>query len=189
MATSEDGSPSLTVDEVVRLVVNIISAGFETSASLIAATMYHVLLDPDLWESVKRDPEVVPAVVEEGLRFANPVRGLPRETTRDTVLAGVEIPQGSRVIVSIASAARDETVFESAEQFDPARGDAGEHLGFGRWTHFCLGAPLARMEGRIAIECLAERLPGLRLAAGESLQDRGSNRIASVVNALRVEWS
>jgi cytochrome P450 len=187
-ATSEDGSPSLTTWEVVRLVTNILSAGFATSASLVAATMFHLLSEPERWERVKADRALIGAAIEEALRYDNVVRGVPRRATRDTVIADIPIPKGARVIVCQASAMRDESVFSDPQTFDMDRPDINRHFGFGRWTHLCLGAPLARLEAKVALECLADRLPGLRLAPGERLQHRRVNRIISVLSSMQVEW-
>ncbi len=187
-ARTEDGSPSLTTWEVVRLVTNILSAGFATSASLVASTMFHLLREPDRWERVKADRALIPAAIEEALRYDNVVRGLPRRATRDTVLADVAIPKGARVIACQASAMRDEAVFTDPQTFDMERPDLTQHFGFGRATHMCLGAPLARLEAKVALECLSDHLPGLRLPEGERLQNRRANRIISILSSMQVEW-
>jgi cytochrome P450 len=187
-ATSEDGTPSLTTWEVVRLVTNVLTAGFATSASLVATTVFHLLRTPERWERVKADRTLIPAAVEEALRYDNVVRGLPRRTTRDTVLANVAIPRGAKVIACQASAMRDEAVFADPQTFDLDRADLHQHFGFGRGTHMCLGAPLARLEATVALERLADRLPELRLADAERLQHRRMNRIISVLTSVQVEW-
>jgi cytochrome P450 len=188
-AVSDDGSPSLTTWEAVRLVVNVLSAGFETSASLIATTLFLLLDDLQRWERIRTEPSLIPAVVEETLRFENPVRGMRRHVTKDTVLAGVPIPKDAVVIVSFSAAMRDEDVFADPDTFDPTRADLGEHFGLGRWTHFCLGAPLVRMEAKVALEALVARIPDLHLAAGESLDDRQPSRIVSALRTVHVEWN
>jgi cytochrome P450 len=187
-ATADDGSPSLTTWETVCLVVNILSAGFDTSASLIGTIFFLLLSQPERWERLKGDPSLIPAVVEETLRFDNPARSMRRFVTADTVLAGVEIPRGATVIVSFDSAMHDETVFADPNTFDPDRADLGEHFGLGRWTHFCLGAPLVRMEAKVAVECMLDRLPQLQLADGEDLGDRHANPIVSALRTLQVQW-
>jgi cytochrome P450 len=105
------------------------------------------------------------------------------------VLAGISIPQGATVIVSFDSAMHDETVFDDPQTFDPDRPDLNEHFGLGRWTHFCLGAPLVRMEAKVALECMADRLPQLQLADGEKLDDRHANPIVSALRTLHVQWA
>jgi cytochrome P450 len=150
--------------------------------------MFHLLRDPGRWERVKADHALIPIAVEETLRYDNVVRGLPRRATRDTVLADVAIPKGARVIACQASAMRDEAIFTEPQVFDLDREDVNHHVGFGRGTHMCLGAPLARLEAHVALERLAERLPGLRLAEGERLQHRRVNRIISVLTTMEVEW-
>lgn len=187
-ATSDDSSPALTTREVVRLVSNLFFAGFENSASLIGAAIFALLRDRALWEKVKADPGLVPMVIEEALRAESPARGLRRYVTRDTVLAGIPIPQGSTVILAFASAMRDETVFSDPDTFNLERQDVNKHFSLGKWTHFCLGAPLARMEGRVALECLIRRLPDLRLGEGEQLQNRRAHRILTALQSLSVTW-
>lgn len=187
-AASDDDSPALTTREVVRLVSNLFFAGFDNSASLIGATVFALLRDRALWEQVRADPGLASIAIEEGLRAESPARGLRRYVARDTTLAGISLPRGSTVILAFASAMRDESVFSNPDSFSLERQDVNKHFSFGKWTHFCLGAPLARMEGRIALECLIERLPNLRLAEGEHLQDRRAHRILTALQSLKVRW-
>jgi cytochrome P450 len=187
-ATDQDGEPALTTREVVRIVVNILSAGFETSASTIASAMYLLLSDPVQLQKVRADPRLAEALVEEALRLQNPVRALRRYVTRDTTLGGVAIAEGATLIISLASSMRDESVYSDPDAFDLGRPEINEHFGFGKWTHFCLGAPLARMEVKVAIQSLLEHLPGIRLARGEVGSDRWPNPIFAGFNTMRVEW-
>ena len=168
--------------------MNILSAGIETSATLIGTLVFLLLRDPKRWERVKADPNLIVTAAEEALRFENPVRGLRRYVAQDTVLAGVRIPEHSTVILSFASAMRDESAFEHPDVFSLDRPDVGKHYGFGKWTHFCLGTTLARLEIRVALECLTVRLPGLRLAEGEHLQKRSPHRIITPLRSLAVVW-
>lgn len=188
IATSDDDSPALTTREVVRLVSNLFFAGFDNSASLIGATVFALLRDRTLWEKLKADPSLVSIAIEEGLRAESPARGLRRYVTRDTTLAGTAIPQGSTVILAFASAMRDESVFSNPDTFSLERQDVNKHFSFGKWTHFCVGAPLARMEGQVALRCLIQRLPNLRLDEGEQLQDRRAHRILTALQSLKVRW-
>jgi cytochrome P450 len=102
-------------------------------------------------------------VVEEVLRLESPAQGLFRTATRDVELGGVTLPAGARVMAHFGSANRDDAVFGDPDRFDPARPDLGRSLAFGKGIHFCIGAPLARLELGIALPHLARRLPGLRL--------------------------
>jgi cytochrome P450 len=116
-----------------------------------------------------------------------PVQGMMRTATRDVELGGAAIPKGARLVVLYASANRDESVFAEPERYDPHRADLAKHLGFGLGIHYCIGAPLARIEARVALELLGERLPNLRLLPGEgfdylpNFSHRGPRR-------LRVAW-
>ena len=187
-ATSDTGEPSLTTHEVICVMAGIVAAGSDTTSLLLAYTMWLLLSQPNRWESVVRDRAQVPLVIEETLRLRNPVRGLRRVTTRPVRLGGADIPAGAALYVHVGSANRDETVFPDAETFDPGRVNLSEHVGFGKWTHFCLGAPLARLEARIALECLIDRLPTLRLGAGEEQLEYVPNAVVPGVRHLNVTW-
>lgn len=188
-ATTDDGEPALTDEEIVVNLLAFIGAGSGTTATMFVNTMYLLLTHPEQLEAVRSDPQLVPAAIEEGLRLRSVARGLPRTATKHTELAGVPIPKGAQVYVTLASANNDEDRFDSPETFDIHRANRRDHLGFGKWTHFCIGAPLARLEGRVAIETLLERLPGLRLAP-DYATDFGyeDNLVVAPIRALRVEW-
>jgi cytochrome P450 len=187
-ARSDDGAPSLTNSEVVGLVANILAAGFENTASAIGATVYF-LLDRGEWGRVATNRSLIATSVEETLRYDNPVRGLTRYVTRDALLGGIEIPKGSTVMIGIGGAMRDANVFSHPDEFDLDRPDLNQHYGFGKWTHFCLGAPLARLEAIVALDALMTRIPNLRLAGGEKLESRWPNRGISPLTGLRLEWT
>ena len=155
---------ALTTNEVVRVLASVISAGLDTSSSLLGLSLYQLLGDRDLWNRLLEDRSLVPAAIEEVLRFDGPVRATRRTATVDTEVGGVPIAAGSKVHVLWSSANRDESVFDHADVFDMDREDVARHLGFGRWTHFCIGAPLARMEVKVGLETLLARIPSLRLA-------------------------
>ena len=115
--------------------------------------------NPDQRARVRDDPSLVPNLVEEVLRLATPTASMFRKTTRDTVLGGVSIPAGSMLLLRFASANRDETHFPEPDRFDVGRSNAAEHLAFGHGIHFCIGAALARLEGRIGLEETLRRFP------------------------------
>jgi cytochrome P450 len=187
-ASSDDGEPSLSTSEVISVLAGIVAAGSDTTSILLTYAVWLLLTHPPSWEELREDKDRVPQVIEETLRLRNPVRGLRRVTTRPVVLAGAEIPEGATLYVHVGSANRDEAVFERPDEFDPSRSSLSEHVGFGKWTHFCLGAPLARLEARIALECLVERLPNLTLAPGEEQLEYIVNAVVPPVKHLRVEW-
>jgi cytochrome P450 len=121
------------------------------------------------------------------LRFDAPVMGMMRTVTEATQLGGVELPAGARLMLLFASANRDESVFEQAGRFDIHRPNANRHLGFGHGTHYCVGAPLARLEARIVLELLIERLPEPRMVEGEAITYQ-PNLLHRSPRQLMVEW-
>lgn len=188
-ATTDDGAPALTDEELVVNLFAFIGAGSGTTATMIVNTMYLLLTHPQQMAAVRADKTLIPAAIEEGLRLRSVARGLPRTATKDTEIAGVPIPKGAQVYVTLSSANNDETRFDRSADFDIHRDNPRDHFGFGKWTHFCIGAPLARLEGRIAVETLTERLPSLRLAPDYE-NDFGyeDNLVVAPIRALRVEW-
>jgi cytochrome P450 len=151
----------LTFDELVGLPVNLVVAGHLTVTRAIGTAV--ALLDADGRLGPGLAGDGVAAVVEEALRLEAPAQGLFRRVTRDTTLGGVDLPAGARVMVHFGAANRDDRVFERPDALDPDRGGLSRHMAFGKGAHFCLGAPLARMELRVALGALGERLPGLRV--------------------------
>lgn len=188
-ARTDDGDPVLTDDEILSNTLGFIGAGSESTAIMMTNTMYLLLTHPEEFAEVRDNPELIPIAFEEALRLLGPVRGLIRVAKTEMELGGVRIPKGARLYLSVMSANHDERMFEQPEKFDLHRRDNREHLGFGRWAHFCVGAPLARLEGRIAIETLISRLPNLRLAAGAAeAYGFHDNFITPPVKPLGVEW-
>jgi cytochrome P450 len=186
-AASDDGEPSLSTFEVICVIAGIVAAGSDTTSILLAYATWLLLSERERWEQLRADPSLVPRAVEETLRLRNPVRGLRRVTTRPVTLGGADIPEGAVLYVHVGSANRDDGAFDHPDEFDLARQNVGDHLGFGKWTHFCLGAPLARLEARVALEQLVARLPSLRLRDGEHLT-YAPNAVVPGVRHLHVEW-
>ena len=146
----------LTEAELDAFFIMLLVAGNETTTNWISNQLNILARRPDLWKACRDDRSLVPLALEETLRFDAPVQNLGRETTRDVELQGVAIPTASRVIVSFGAANRDPEIFEEPDVYRLDRGDF-RHLAFGQGRHFCLGAGLARMEGRIALEALLDR--------------------------------
>jgi cytochrome P450 len=163
-ATTEEGDPQLSEIELIAVIMSLFTAGNETSASMISQSIFCLLSHPDQWEEVKRDPSLIPAAVEETLRFCGPVKGIQRTTTVDTTVGGVDIPAGAQVYLLLGSSGRDDEKWQGPDDFDVHRRNLSQHLMLGRGLHFCLGAPLARLEGKVALECIVERAPDLELA-------------------------
>jgi cytochrome P450 len=165
-----DGDAPLTTAEIKGTLCLLLLAGTHTTSNLIANMMLALLAERERWEAVKADPQSVSAVVEEALRLCGPSRAVYRRTTRDVVLGGVSIPAGESLYVNIASANHDEQVFERPEDYVVGRPNIRDHVAFSRWTHFCMGAPLAKLMGAIALETFIERLPDMDLIPGQQLE-------------------
>ncbi len=171
----EEAGDRLSEDELLAMAFLLLIAGHETTVQLIASGMLALLQHPDQLELLRAHPALMGPAVEELLRYTNPLEtATPRYARDDVTVAGVTIPRGSLVLAVIASANRDPSQFDDPERLDITRED-NRHLAFGQGAHFCLGAPLARLEGQIAINTLLRRLPGLQLAVPvESLRWRAT---------------
>jgi cytochrome P450 len=134
-----------------------------------------------------QDRSAIPRAVEEFMRYASPVHSIRRDVMTDTEIGGVPIPSGSTLALSFASAQRDPSVFADADIYDIERTDRDRSFGWGRWRHFCLGAPLARMEAKVAVEELMDRLPSIRLADGARPRVL-QNRAGAFLTALDLVW-
>lgn len=164
IAAEEEGD-RLSSGEVVSTALVLLIAGFETTVNLIGNGTVALLGDPDSWTRLRQDPALVPAAIEEMLRYDSPVQMTSRIATEDVEIGGSVLAAGQGVIVCIGGANRDPGVFEQPDQFRIDRPEPGRHLSFSLGIHHCLGASLARLEGRIAIEELTQRYPALELAA------------------------
>jgi len=164
LIAARDGDARLDQRELLSTIFQLIVAGHDTTTSLIGNGTVALLQHPDQLAALRADPSRLAAAVEELLRYDAPV---PHATFRYALepieLGGVTIPKGAQVIINLASAGHDEQQYERSEDLDLARINA-RHLAFGYGIHFCLGAPLARMEGQLAFGTLLRRFPELRLA-------------------------
>ncbi len=170
-ARIDDDDPDVTdtraldMPEMLSIVQQLLVAGNETTTKMLTEMMRLLAENPDQWAKVKADPTRIPAIVEETLRLSTPTQGMWRVATRDVELAGVHIPKGARVVVVFCSANRDEEVFDDPDAFDPDRARLNEHLAFSKGTHYCVGANLSRLEGRVALEEFTRRLESFSLPA------------------------
>ena len=164
LITARDGNEQLNQQELLSTIFQLIVAGHDTTASLIGNSVVALVRDPEQLARLREDPSKIANAVEEFIRYDAPV---PHSTFRYAVepieIGGVAIPAGAQVIINLASANRDEDRYVEPENLDIDRQDV-RHLGFGHGIHFCLGAPLARMEGQIALGSLIQRFPELSLA-------------------------
>lgn len=150
----------LSDNEIVNVANLVLLAGHMTSTLLLGNTVLCLDTYPDVGAAVKADPTRMPGVVEEALRFFSPFSAVARSTVCEVEVGDVTIPKDQLVMLWTAAANRDERQFSEPEHFDPTR-DPNPHLGFGRGIHFCMGAPLARLEVRIALNSLLARFPDL----------------------------
>jgi cytochrome P450 family 150 subfamily A5 len=158
----DDSTPE--VADVVRVAANLFAAGQETTVRLLGAAMQIIGEDGDLQQLLRDEPDRIPNFIEETLRFESPVKGDFRLARVPTTVGGVDIPAGTTVMVLNGAANRDPRHFERPAEFLVDRPNAREHLSFGHGIHFCAGAPLARAEGRIAIERMLDRVAGIRIS-------------------------
>ncbi len=167
LVRAEEQGDRLSEDELYSMVVLLIVAGHETTVSLVANAVVALLSNATALDELRADPTLLPAAVEELLRYDSPVeRTITRWAATDVELGGHTIRRGELVIAVIGSANRDPARFDTPDVLDVSRGDT-KHVGFGRGSHYCLGAPLARQEAEIALRTVFARLPNLRLAIAE----------------------
>jgi cytochrome P450 len=188
LLAARDESDALTEEEVFGTVVLLIVAGHETTVGLIGNAVVNLLSHPDQLELVRADPSLIPGAVEEVLRYEGPVeRTLNRWAATDVELRGQTIRRGEVVIAILGSADRDAERFPDPDRLDVQREDT-RHLAFGRGSHYCLGAPLARLEAEIALETLFRRLPNLRLAVAPNELEWRATPTFRRLETLPVAW-
>jgi hypothetical protein len=164
-----DDPGQLTRDEIVGVVYGLSFAGHETTTNLTGNAVRRLLEHRDQWDAICADPSGIPNAVEEVLRYDTSVIAWRRITTRPVEIGGVDVPEGARLLLSLASANRDPAVFDEPGRFDVYRTSAREHLALGKGIHVCLGAPLARLEVRTALELLVAKAPDLELVPDQPL--------------------
>jgi cytochrome P450 len=185
---ARDGAmPALNSQEVTTIVYGLLLAGHETATSLLANAFRRLLTVPDAWKKICSNSSLIPNAVEEVLRLDSSVIAWRRKTTQEVEIGGVPVPADANLLLLLGSANRDPAVFENPDRFDIHRTNAKDHLSFGHGVHFCLGAPLGRLEARVVIEELSERLPGLRLVPEQTLTFQPNTSFRGPLS-LFVEW-
>ncbi|GAA1334249.1 cytochrome P450 [Streptomyces sanglieri] len=164
LISARDGDDQLSEEELVSLAVLLLVAGHETTTNFLGNATLSLLQHPAELDRLRQNPDGIPAVLDELLRFDSPVSTATfRYTTEAVTLGGTDIPTGAPVLVVLGAANRDPERFPSPDQLDANR-DAAGHLAFGHGIHRCVGAPLAKAEAEIALRAVLTRFPGLRLA-------------------------
>jgi cytochrome P450 PksS len=183
LVRAREAGDALSEDELLAMFILLLIAGHETTVNLIGNGMLALLRHLDQLERLREDPELIKPGVEELLRYDGPLlTATDRYAREDVEIGGVTIRRGERVFAALASANRDESQFENPEELDLTR-EPNRHVAFGLGLHYCLGAPLARLEGQIAINTLLRRFPDLELATAPGSLRR---RPGLVLNSLEV---
>ncbi|WP_164012044.1 cytochrome P450 [Pyxidicoccus trucidator] len=184
----EDDGEALTLDELVMAIgASLLSAGHESTTALMANT-WKLALEHGLWEQLRDHRERVPKFLEEASRYDSVAHAMIRTAREDVMVGGVRIPAGARLMLLYAAGSRDESLCPHANRLDVTREKVPQHLTYGRGIHFCLGAPLARLQFQIATNVLLDRLPVLKLVPN---QDHGTwqSLVLRQMKHLKVEWS
>jgi cytochrome P450 len=181
------GERPLTRDELVSTVIHLLFAGQETTTRLIASMVNLLLSDRPLWDRVRAEPELIPTAVEETLRLEPPVTYHLRQAKAPVSVGGTPMAPGDAVHLVFRRANRDAGVFPDPDAMDLERGNASRHLGLGRGIHFCVGAPIGRLEAKVALEVLTARVPTLRLVPGRPAE-REQHAMLGGLGSLPVEW-
>ena len=163
----------LSLNEMVVILCGLVVAGHKTTSHLIGNGLKLLLERPELWQKLGNDPSLIPHAIEEVLRYEGPIPAMIRTTTQEVELAGVKLPENTRIFLMYGSGNHDENEFKNAADFELERykQPTSKHLAFGHGAHHCIGSNLARREGRIAFEVLSQRLPNLRLSPNQKLEN------------------
>jgi cytochrome P450 len=169
-AIHDEDPEQLTEPEIASILFSLSFAGHETTTGLIGNAVRRLLEERWRWEALVADPRLIGAAVDETLRYDTSVPVWRRVTTRPVTLAGVELPEGTRLLLWLAACNRDPAVFPEPERFDLHRAEVHRALSFGKGAHYCLGAALGRLEVQLCLEELVARRPGLRLVPDQRLR-------------------
>ena len=188
LVRARDGDDSrMSLHEIGGIAFNLLFAGHETTSSAAVNMFSAVLQRRELWQRICNGEQPLQPVVEESLRFDAPIQAWRRQAKEDVQLEGITIPAGSRILMLFSSANRDPAVFEEPDDFNPARKNLPQHLSFGQGLHFCMGAPLARLEVEIMLEEVSRRFPNMSVVPGQVPQ-YVPNTSFRALRKLMVTW-
>jgi hypothetical protein len=187
-ARNDSGEFALSVDFIIFHMIELTAAGNDTTANLMGNMVMFLDRDREQFAEIKRDPSLLANAVEEGLRRRPTSPQMYRITTREVELSGVTIPARSVICLSYGAGSNDAAHFPDPFAYDIHRENADEHLAFGHGRHFCLGAPLARLEANVGLGALFERIPEIRVVPGQRLEYIPVVTVQTLVG-LQVEWS
>lgn len=188
LVRAQQEGQEITDHEIASLLYSLLFAGHETTTTLIS-NCFRVLLDhPEQWQAILENPKLIPAAVDEVLRYSGSIVGWRRKALKDTEIGGVAIKEGDGVLLLMGSANRDEARFENGEDFDISRANAREHLSFGFGIHYCLGNMLAKLQAKICLEEVTKLVPSLHLVADEAIGFR-ENLSFRVPTSVPVAWN
>lgn len=177
----------LDQDEVVATALLMLFGGHETTMNLLANGVNELLKHPDQMAQLRDDPSLIDGAVEEMLRYEGPIKGLIRTATEDFEFRGNQIEEGHRLLLTLASANRDPAVFDNPDEFDITRGPS-DHIAFGGGIHYCIGAPLARLEAQVAIPAFLNAFSEIERATDEESWRRSATVRAQEELPLRVSY-
>ncbi len=177
----------LTLNEIASCMITLLVAGHETTTAQINNALLHCLSQRELWQKLCEQPGTIPQFLEEMMRYDPSVCAWRRLAAQDSVIGGVEIPSGANLLLMLNSANRDEEMFSEPDAIIPARENLKDHLAFGYGIHYCVGAPLARLEMAILLETLTQELPDLRLLPDQKIEYTRNISFRGPV-ALHVTW-
>ena len=175
-ASIDDDDPEVTdkrqldMPEMLSIIQQLLVAGNETTTKSLTEMIRLLAENPEEWAALKADPSRAEKVFEETLRLSTPTQGMWRILTKDAELGGVQLTKGQRIIIVFASANRDEALYDNPDEFCPMRDHLRDNLAFGKGIHFCLGANLSRLEGKVAAEELSKRIETITLSESNKYQ-------------------
>ncbi len=178
---------NLSTKKILGFCQFLLVAGSETTTLMIGNVLHRLMENPSQFETLKADPTLIPNAIEESLRYDAPVHGLFRTNTEKITLHGVDIPQESKVCMMFSSANRDPKAWEDPDIFDITRDltELRNHASFGVGSHYCLGAPLSRLEGAIALQAILQKLPNIR---SNGQPKRSNAGVLKGFSSLPIRW-